>query len=233
MYNSAKINPRSRRPINDGSNNTKQNLPLPEHRLQAKPTLIYTQPRPGRYIKGTLCSTLLIEYCKRLCNDQNHSYSTKMCHFNARIYRNEAKRGKRLGHFENYPWRPLFGGYSMIRRFDWNQNNLLRTLTLPMNNLVATVHWSLFYFLPARRRPNISTNLFLTIISSFKNDYNEEIWGKKSLSPAMVDGGVCKGAQLCLHFVAISFQSGSDWSEQRSVLSNWPRGQMGSRQFDQ
>ena len=44
-------------PINDGSNNTKQNLPLPEHRLQAKPTLIYTQPRPGRYIKGTLCST--------------------------------------------------------------------------------------------------------------------------------------------------------------------------------
>ena len=119
------------------------------------------------------------------------------------------------------------------RGFDWNQNNLLRNMTLLMNNLVATVHWSLFYFLPARRRPNISTNLFLTIISSFKNDYNEEIWGKKSLSPAMVDGGVCKGAQLCLHFVAISFQSGSDWSEQRSVLSNWPRGQMGSRQFDQ
>ena len=141
------------------------------------------------------------------------------------------KSGNRLGHLDHC----LVGSQSSqwCRGLDWNQNNILRTMTLPMNNLVATVHWSLFYFLPARRRPNISSNLFLTIISTFNNDYNEEIWGKKSLSPAMVDGGVCKGAQLCLHFAAISFQSGSDWSEQCSVLSNWPRGQMGSRQFDQ
>ena len=166
MYHSAKINSRSRRPINDGSNNTKQNLPLPEHRLQAKPTLIYTQPRPGRYIKGTLCSTLLIEYCIRLCNDQNHSYSTKMCHFNARIYKNEAKKWQQIRTL----WRrPLVVSQSpqWCCGCDWNQNNLLRTMTLLMNNLVATVHWSLFYFLPARRRPNISTNLFLTIISEF------------------------------------------------------------------